>query len=161
MRRKSFEDMRCSVAQALEVVGEWWTLLIVRDLLMGVARFDDLQSRLGIARNVLTDRLTTLIDAGIVERRAYQHNPERYDYRLTDKGADLWIAVNALREWGDRWAAPEGPPVELRHRDCGGEVHLHAICDACGERITDRRQLRMHQGPGAGPHPIIPARRAT
>ena len=149
MRRKSFEDMRCSVAQALEIVGEWWTLLIVRDLMLGVTRFDDLQERLGIARNVLVDRLRTLVDAGVVERRKYQDGPERFEYRLTEKGADLWLVVTALREWGDRWAAPEGPPVEMVHRTCGEVTTVVPHCSACGE-VLQRRDLRMVVGPGDG-----------
>jgi DNA-binding HxlR family transcriptional regulator len=149
MRRKSFEDMHCSVAQTLEVVGEWWTLLIVRDLLLGVTRFDALQERLGIARNVLTDRLRTLVDAGVVERHRYQDNPERFDYRLTDKGRDLWLVVTAMREWGDRWAAPGGPPIEMEHRSCGHVASVVPTCSACGE-VLQRGDLRMVPGPGGG-----------
>ena len=101
MRRTSFEDVRCSVAQALEVVGEWWTLLIVRDLFLGVRRFDGIQRRLGIARNVLTDRLDHLVARGVVERRPYQANPVRHEYVLTEKGKALWPVIEALRAWGD------------------------------------------------------------
>lgn len=149
MRRKSFEDMRCSVAQALEIVGEWWTLLIVRDLLLGVSRFEELQARLGIARNVLTDRLAGLVAAGVVEKVAYQQNPERFDYRLTEKGADLWLVVTAMRQWGDKWAAPAGAPVQLEHRACGHVAELVPTCGACGD-VVDRRDVRMVEGPGGG-----------
>ncbi|QGG94344.1 winged helix-turn-helix transcriptional regulator [Actinomarinicola tropica] len=152
MRRKSFEDMRCSIAQALEVVGEWWTLLVVRDLLLGVTRFEELQERLGIARNVLTDRLRTLVDAGVVERRKYQDNPERFEYRLTEKGRDLWVVVTAMREWGDRWSAPDGPPVELVHRTCGERTTLVPTCSSCGE-VLERRDLVAVPGPGGGKVP--------
>lgn len=148
MRKASFSDMRCSIAQALEVIGEWWTPLIVRDLMMGVSRFEALQSRLGIARNVLTDRLNHLVDRGIVERVSYQDNPPRYDYRLTEKGADLWLAITALREWGDRWEAPHGPPIELVHRACGHVTTVVPTCSACGE-VLDRRGVRAVEGPGA------------
>jgi DNA-binding HxlR family transcriptional regulator len=160
MRRTSFEDMRCSVAQTLEIVGEWWTLLIVRDLLLGVSRFDELQARLGIARNVLTDRLATLTEAGIVERVAYQDSPPRYDYLLTDKGADLWMVITAMREWGDRWVAPQGPPVDVLHRRCGQTMRVVPTCSACGEPV-ERGDLRVVAGPGAGPEAIVPARRPT
>jgi DNA-binding HxlR family transcriptional regulator len=136
------------------VVGEWWTLLIVRDLLLGVTRFDDLQQWLGIARNVLTDRLRTLEGAGVVERRAYQQHPERFDYRLTDKGADLWTVVTAVREWGDRWAAPAGPPVELVHRPCGQVATVVATCSSCGEPL-ERTDLRVVVGPGGGAEVLV------
>jgi DNA-binding HxlR family transcriptional regulator len=152
MRRTSFEDMRCSIAQTLEVVGEWWTLLVVRDLLLGVTRFEAIQERLGISRNILTDRLRTLEEAGIVERRPYQERPARYDYRLTEKGRDLWTVVNAMREWGDRWAAPDGPPVELVHRRCGHVTHAVPTCAGCGEPLV-YDELRMRPGPGGGELP--------
>lgn len=144
--------MHCSVAQTLEIVGEWWTLLVVRDLLLGVTRFDELQQRLGISRNILSDRLRTLIEAGVVERHPYQHNPERHDYRLTEKGADLWLVVSAIRQWGDRWAAPDGPPVELEHRSCGHRTTVVPCCSACGERL-EPHDLRPVVGPGAGDLP--------
>lgn len=145
--------MRCSVAQTLELVGEWWTLLIVRDLQLGVTRFEDFQSRLGIARNVLADRLRGLVDAGIVEKVPYQQHPERFDYRLTEKGADLWGVVNAMRQWGDRWAAPDGPPLEFVHRTCGNVTTLVPTCDVCGE-VVERTDVRAVAGPGAGRDPL-------
>jgi DNA-binding HxlR family transcriptional regulator len=110
MRRTSFEDMQCSVAQALEVVGEWWSFLIIRDAFLGVNRFGQFQDRLGIARNVLSARLDALVEHGVLKRVAYQDNPVRHEYKLTEKGRDLWLSLTALREWGDRWAAPDGPP---------------------------------------------------
>lgn len=155
MRRTSFEEMRCSVAQALEVVGEWWTLLIVRDLLMGVTRFDTLQERLGISRNILADRLETLVGNGVVEKVPYQDHPVRYDYRLTSKGRDLWTVVTALREWGDRWIAPDGPPAEMVHRTCGHVTHVDHRCDRCGEPLAG--SITMTAGPGAGANPVVTA----
>src|SRR5215207_8178729 len=117
--------MDCSVARTLEVVGEWWTMLIVRDAFFGVTRFDDFQRRLGIARNVLTARLDKLVEVGVLERVAYQERPRRYEYRLTAKGRDLWPVLNALREWGDRWTAgDDGPPLDLVHRACGEVTHV-------------------------------------
>ena len=109
MERKSFADMDCSVAQCLEVVGEWWSMLIVRDVFLGVSRFDDFQRRLGISRNILQQRLARLVDAGVLARVPYSEHPPRYDYRLTDKGRDLWPVLTAMRQWGDRYARPVGP----------------------------------------------------
>jgi DNA-binding HxlR family transcriptional regulator len=159
MRRKSFDDMRCSVAQTLEVVGEWWTFLVVRDLFLGVHRFDDIQRRLGISRNVLTERLDHLVTHGVVERRPYQERPLRHEYVLTDKGRSLWPVLSALREWGDQWAAPDGPPVEVVHRDCGGHPRVEHVCPVCGE-VVRLGEVRAVAGPGGDPdEPILPARR--
>ncbi|MCA9846822.1 MAG: helix-turn-helix transcriptional regulator [Dehalococcoidia bacterium] len=149
MRRASFADMNCSIAQALEVIGEWWTPLIVRDLMLGVSRFDDFQSRLGISRNVLTERLGRLESLGIVERAPYQEKPPRYDYRLTEKGRDLWVVMTAMREWGDRWAAPDGAPIVTLHRVCGHETTIVPTCSHCGE-VLDARDLKATHGPARG-----------
>lgn len=158
MRRKSFEDVNCSVAQCLEVVGEWWTLLIVRDLFLGVRRFDELQIRLDISRNVLTERLEHLIAHGVVERRPYQERPVRNDYVLTDKGRSLWPVLSAMRQWGDEWAAPNGPPLEVVHKGCGERSHVVTTCSACGEAMGPR-DVRAVAGPGATPGaPLIPSR---
>jgi DNA-binding HxlR family transcriptional regulator len=148
MRRASFEDMHCSVAQTLEVVGEWWTLLIVRDALLGVRRFDHFQRRLGISRNVLQERLARLVELDLLERVPYQDHPPRHEYHLTEKGQDLWPVLTALRQWGDRWAAPDGPPVLLEHTRCGELVDAVYRCSECGD-------LRMRPGPGAGPGGIF------
>lgn len=148
MQRRSFEELSCSVAQALEVIGEWWTPLILRDLFLGVTRFDDFIERLNISRNVLTARLTHLVDHDVIARVAYQDNPVRYDYRLTDKGKDLWVVLSALQGWGDRWAAPSGPPVEMIHKECGHVTHVVPACSECGE-VMERRSVRVQAGPGA------------
>ena len=148
MRRTSFEDMNCSVAQCLEVVGEWWTMLIIRDLFLGVRRFDAIQERLGISRNVLTDRLEHLIAHGVVERRPYQQRPLRHDYVLTDKGRALWPVLNAMREWGDQYRAPNGPPLDIVHTTCGHTARLVPTCSSCGEEL-DPRHVRARPGPGA------------
>ncbi len=150
MQRTSFEGMNCSVAQCLEVIGEWWSMLIIRDVFLGVRRFDDFQSRLGISRNILTTRLTTLVDAGILEKVPYQDRPVRYEYRLTAKGRDLWPVLTTMREWGDRWAAPRGAPLELVHQACGETMVLHHTCRSCGEAV-DSRSVRARPGPGARP----------
>ncbi|WP_194813605.1 helix-turn-helix domain-containing protein [Nocardia sp. XZ_19_385] len=155
MRRMSFEDMNCSVAQCLEVVGEWWTLLIVRDALFGVTRFDDFRARLGIARNVLTQRLEHLVAHGVLTREPYQQNPIRYDYRLTAKGRALWSVVNAMRQWGDEWAAPDGPPIQAVHESCGHVATIEPHCSSCGERVH-ARDLHPVYGPGARDHTLLP-----
>src|ERR1700722_12792958 len=108
--------MDCSVAQCLEVVGEWWNMLIVRDAFMGVTRFEEFQRHLGISRNILQHRLVSLVDAGVLVRIPYSEHPPRHDYRLTDKGRDLWPVLTAMRQWGDRSAAPPGRPRPGPHQ---------------------------------------------
>ncbi|WUD66466.1 helix-turn-helix transcriptional regulator [Nocardia sp. NBC_00508] len=138
------------------MVGEWWTLLIVRDALFGVTRFDDFRARLGIARNVLTQRLEHLVDHGVLSREPYQDNPVRYDYRLTPKGRSLWLVVTAMRQWGDEWAAPDGPPVQSLHTGCGHVATIEPVCSACGERVG-ARDLRPVLGPGAKDPFLLPS----
>ena len=135
MQRSSFREMNCSIGQSLEVVGEWWSLLIIRDAFMGVTRFDEFQERLGIARNVLNQRLSHLVEEGVFERVAYNERPPRFDYVLTDQGRDLWPVVVALRQWGDRWRAPDGPPLQLVHRECGHIAELVPVCAHCGDPV--------------------------
>lgn len=148
MERKSFEHMSCSVAQCLEVIGEWWTMLVVRDAFLGVRRFDEFQERLGIARNVLALRLSKLVDVGVLQRRQYQERPERFEYVLTAKGRDLWPVLNAMRQWGDLHAAPDGPPLKLVHRQCGHAAALVLTCSHCGARVS-HRDVQAEPGPGA------------
>jgi DNA-binding HxlR family transcriptional regulator len=147
MHRTSFREMNCSVAQCLEVVGEWWSMLIVRDLFLGITRFEDFHQRLGISRNILNQRLEHLVEHGVVDRVAYCEHPVRYDYRLTDKGKDLWGVLTAMRQWGDRWAAPAGAPLELVHTGCGQVAHVVGACSACAEPVS-RRDMRAVSGPG-------------
>ena len=148
MERKSFSGMHCSVAQCLEVVGEWWSLLIVRDAFLGVTRFDQFQERLGISRNVLNHRLARLVDAGVLVKVRYSEHPPRFDYRLTDKGRDLWPVLTTMRQWGDKYAAPDGPPLQLIHQDCGEISEALLACSACGESMGPR-DVRAIPGPGA------------
>src|SRR5690242_3444823 len=148
MQRTSFEDMNCSVAQCLEVVGEWWSLLIVRDAFLGVRRFDQFQERLGISRNILTERLSRLVDAGIFEKVPYSDRPLRHEYRLTDRGRDLWPVITAMRQWGDKYSALGGPPVQVVHKACGEVVDAVMVCSACGEPLS-AHAVRAVAGPGA------------
>jgi len=147
MERKSFADMHCSVAQCLEVVGEWWSMLIVRDAFLGVTRFDQFQERLGISRNILKQRLDNLTDHGVLEKVAYSDHPPRHEYRLTAKGQDLGPVVTTMRQWGDKYAAPDGPPVQLVHERCGTVFHAEMTCSNCGERVL-AREVRVVPGPG-------------
>ena len=148
VQRASFKDMHCSVAQCLEVVGEWWSLLIVRDAFLGVTRFDEFAERLGISRNVLNQRLGRLVEMGIFDRVPYCERPPRFEYRLTDKGRDLWAVITAMRQWGDRWAAPDGPPVQIVHRGCGQMTDVLTVCRVCGEPMG-ARDVQEIRGPGA------------
>jgi DNA-binding HxlR family transcriptional regulator len=116
MLKNDYDGQNCSIAGALEVIGERWSLLIVREVMLGVRRFDEIQADLGIARNVLQTRLTRLIEQGVLERRPYQERPLRHEYRLTDKGLDLWPAIVALMRWGDRYAARLARAPGLRRR---------------------------------------------
>jgi DNA-binding HxlR family transcriptional regulator len=157
MDRKSFAGMDCSVAQCLEVVGEWWSMLVVRDAFLGVTRFDAFQQRLGISRNILQQRLARLVDAGVLYREPYSEHPLRYDYRLTDKGRDLWPVLTAMRQWGDRHAAPGGPPLVVTHRECGSSADTVLVCGSCGERVGPRDVKAAH-GPGSSQGQILPPR---
>ena len=130
--------MNCSVARTLEVIGEWWTMLVVREAFNGVRRFDEFQGRLGIARNVLATRLQGLVGHGILERRLYQERPERFEYRLTDKGRDLYPVLISLMRWGDKYTVGEsGPPVLLTH-ECGHDPEAMLACSSCGKQIVPR-----------------------
>lgn len=149
MRKVSFADMNCSIAQTLEIIGEWWTLLILRDAFFGIRRFDDFVERLGISRNVLTNRLDRLVDAEVFERRPYDEGRGRYDYVLTDKGRALWPVLVSIRQWGDEWVLGAGnEPVLLQHRDCGHDTTAVMTCNVCGQHL-DARSVRMIPGPGA------------
>ncbi|MFL5846169.1 MAG: winged helix-turn-helix transcriptional regulator [Solirubrobacteraceae bacterium] len=159
MLKRTYENQVCSIAGTLELIGERWTLLILRDIFLGIRRFDDLQRELGIARNVLRDRLNLLVDADILEKRPYQERPPRFDYRLTEKGIDLWPVMHSMMSWGDKHTAgDDGPPTVVEHRDCGGRIDEHAVCEKCGEPVG-ARDVRAKPGPGAPPdHPWHTAR---
>jgi DNA-binding HxlR family transcriptional regulator len=133
---RSYPNQVCSVARALEVVGERWSLLILRDALFGFTRFEDFRERLGIASNVLTARLERLSEEGLLERRLYQERPERHEYVLTDKGHGLAPALMMLMKWGDEhYAAEAGPPMLTIHRGCGGKVDRRMHCGRCRDHV--------------------------
>lgn len=133
MRRQTLSEMPCPVARALDIVGEWWTLVIVRDAFRGARRFEDFRST-GIADNILSARLKRLVNEGIFERRAYQEHPERFEYLLTEKGRDLLMVVGALATWGKRWTV--GPDrSRITHVACGHKVTLQAYCEECAVPI--------------------------
>jgi len=148
MLARDYPDQDCSAARTLAVIGERWTLLVIRDVLTGMRRFEEIQRSLGIARNVLAARLRRLVDEGILEQRPYSEHPPRYEYFLTDKGLDLWPVLVAMMAWGDRHASPSGPPLLLEHKGCGGGIDDRRICDRCGERLSVR-DARAVPGPGA------------
>jgi len=148
MLGNDYSDLNCSIARTLELVGERWTVLVLRDIFLGIRRFDALQSDLGIARNVLAARLERLVAEGILEKVPYQERPRRNEYRLSAKGLDLWPAVMELMQWGDRHAAPAGPPMLIRHVGCGGELGERRVCTRCGEPLGVR-DVRAEPGPGA------------
>ena len=145
MSEATWDRSRCSVAGTLSVVGEKWSLLVLREAFLGVRRFADFQRALGAPRAVLTDRLATLVDQGILLRVPYQAEGERqrHEYRLTAKGIDLYPTLVALMEWGDRYLTGEAPaPVELRHRGaCGAPVRLTLTCDE-GHELAGPREVR-------------------
>ena len=148
MRHSGLQQENCSIARTVAVLGERWTLVILREAFTRRRRFEDIQRDLGIARNILADRLQRLVAEGILERRAYQQRPERFEYRLTDKGRDLYPVLIALMQWGDRYTAGDaGPPVELIHEPCGQHTQPRLVCDHCGEPI-DPRDMRPQPGPG-------------
>jgi DNA-binding HxlR family transcriptional regulator len=138
-------DVTCSIARTLQVIGDRWTLLILRDAFRGVRRFDEFASDLGIARNLLTDRLHRLVDHGIFEKVPYQERPRRYEYRLTDRGVDLSPALVAFMRWGDVHLADDQPPVVLVHGKCGHPLDQVFVCPHCDETITPR-QIRSRPG---------------
>ncbi len=148
MLGKTYDSQVCSIARALEVVGERWSLLIIRDAVFaGVTRYSDFQHNLGIATNILKARLEGFVAEGIMERRESDDQPGLHEYVLTDAGRDLAPALIALTEWGDRWAAPGEPPILYTHTVCGGSVGQQTICTTCGI-VHDPAEVRANPGPG-------------
>jgi len=157
MERTHYRASNCSIARTLEVVGEKWTLLILRESFYGSTRFEQFHRVLQCPRNLLSERLTKLVDEGILERSEYREpgSRARNEYRLTDEGRELAAALLALRQWGDRHKAdPDGPPVVTRHIGCGKHVHVALVCDS-GHVIDSIDEVEMVDGPGA--LPAVPA----
>jgi DNA-binding HxlR family transcriptional regulator len=133
---KDFPRDACSVASTLEVIGERWTMHVLREAFLGVRRFEDFRRNIGVARNILSDRLNTLVGEEILRRELYNEHPPRYEYRLTRKGVDLYGILIELMRWGSRWAPnPDGPAIVLRHRGCGTVVQPTLACPECGEAV--------------------------
>jgi DNA-binding HxlR family transcriptional regulator len=148
MQRTDFSEMACSIARTLDVIGEPWSPLILRDVWVGISRFEQLQADLGISRKVLTERLNHLVERGIIARRPYDQRP-RYQYVLTDKGTELVDLLMVMVRWGDKWLAGEaGPPVLYRHHTCGQISSVDLRCAHCGEPMR-AGDIDLLPGPGA------------
>ena len=150
MLPRSYDTQRCSIARTLEIVGDRWTMLVVREAFSGTRRFEHFQRNLGIARTVLAQRLGRLVDDGLLRKERYQDHPERFEYRLTGKGLDLWPVLMALLTWGDRYAI-EGPPsVVVLHQGCGGGVDDRRMCTRCGNALGPFDVLARFDDPRRG-----------
>lgn len=151
MQRTQFGAMACSIARTMDVIGEPWSPLIVRNIYVGINRFDQLQQSLGISRKVLAERLRWLTANGVLERREYSHRPARYEYLLTGKGRELVEVLMVMVAWGDKWLAGEaGPPVLYRHHACGQIGHAELHCSECGQPMR-ATGIDVLPGPGAPP----------
>ena len=149
MRWDELEKETCSVARTVSVIGDRWTLLVLRECFLRVRRFEEFQSRLGITRHLLADRLRKLVKAGVLKKVAYQERPKRFEYRLTDKGLDLHPLMMAIVHWGDtHMAGKRGRPLLHRHKGCGRDFDPVTVCSQCGEPI-DARGVHVRPGPGA------------
>jgi len=153
MKHSELFDENCAIARSSGIVGERWVWVIMRQAFNGARRFEDFQRGTAMARNVLTDKLAMLVEQGILERRPYGGGPERErsEYRLTQKGRELFGVYVALMEWGNRWTGLPAPPVELLHKPCGERMHAHVVCSQCGEEI-DARDTEPVVGPGSLTH---------
>lgn len=148
MQKANLAALPCSLARGLQIVGEWWTLLVLRDICFGVRRFEEIHDHLGIARNILAARLDTLAEHGMVERRRYRTHPDRYEYHPTEMASDLVPAILALVAWGDRWVSPDGPPMLFTHQTCGHDTVATVVCSHCGQPLT-HGDIALHVGAGA------------
>ena len=153
MRRTDTSQWPCNIARSAHVLGDHWNILLIRQACLGMRRYEDLQRALGIGRNMLTLRLTSLVDEGILERVVYQRNPVRHEYRLTEKGRDAYTVLAAMDAWGRRWlAGSEGSPVLLHHGPCDHDMHALVVCSECREPI-DVREVTARAAPGAEASP--------
>jgi DNA-binding HxlR family transcriptional regulator len=148
VKRTSFANWPCSIARTVDLIGDGWTPMVMREAFYGTTRFDDFERALGIGRHVLSQRLGRLVDAGVLEQRAYQQNPLRHDYLLTEQGRELFPVLAAMMAWGDRWlASADGPPILLRHAKCGHDARAEVVCGDCGEPL-ELDDVMLHLGPG-------------
>jgi DNA-binding HxlR family transcriptional regulator len=151
MRRTRFADWPCSIARTVDLTGDWWTPLVMREAFYGARRFEQFQQHLGLSRNVLAQRLEHLVEEDMLTRVPYQDRPVRHEYRLTEKGRDFFTVLAAMISWGDRWlAGPGGPPIELRDRETGLPVRPQ-VTDATTGRPLDVRTIVATPGPGLPP----------
>lgn len=148
MKNESFKHLECSLARSLDMVGDWWTLLIVRDLFYGIDTFDKLCQDLSIARNILADRLKKLTERGLIEKLQGERGVRKRAYRLTPKGKDLFPIIMALVAWGDRWESPSGPPIVFLHSPDGHPAQPSVVCSQCGKALLPK-DIRPQPGPGA------------
>ena len=148
----AYDADACSVSRTVGILGDRWTVLVLREVFNGVRRFAEIQEHLGVSKSVLTQRLQQLVDDGVLERRPYQEPGDRprHEYRLTDRGRDLRPVLVAMMDFGDRHLSGGEPPVRLMHRDCGQQVHARLVCD-CGHQVTTAREVAIAPGPGAEP----------
>jgi DNA-binding HxlR family transcriptional regulator len=159
--RTSLSEVACSVARATDLFADAWTALIMRDVLVGITRFDDLAADLGLSRKVLAARLTRLVEEDVLAKERYQESPPREHYQATDKGKELYPVLLALMNWGDRWySGPAGPPARIRHLDCGHIITPVSACSHCGKPLTVDNTTQL-PGPGGrsgpGTHLLGPA----
>lgn len=148
VRRTSFENWPCSLARTVDLLGDWWSPLVLREVYFGGRRFEAIQNALGIGRNVLAQRLARFVDEGILVRQKYQDRPERYEYLLTEKGSDLVGVLTVMMRWGDRWLdRGKGPPLVLRHSTCDSLTHAEVVCANCREPLL-LSDLEIELGPG-------------
>jgi DNA-binding HxlR family transcriptional regulator len=161
VRRTRFDDWDCSVARTTDILGDWWTPMVLRSAFLGARRFEEFADALGIPRNVLTERLNRLVDEGIMERQPYQERPVRYSYRLTEKGVALWPVIVTMLEWGNQWLSwpADVPPVHLVDRE-SGEVLEPMLVDRRTGVAMDPRKTRARYGPGRGSRPSADDSRA-
>jgi DNA-binding HxlR family transcriptional regulator len=145
---RPFTDQNCSVAGSLEIVGDRWTLLVMREVLLGRRRFAEIRRNTGAAPNILSDRLHMLVEHGLLRRRLYSEHPESYEYVATQKGSDLNPVIVSLLQWGDRYTAPAGPPRVPIHATCGHDARVELRCSHCAELI-ESAELKTRPGPGA------------
>src|ERR1700754_4363793 len=147
MPKQQFANISCSIARAVDVIGQRWTPLIVRDLFAGLTKFEDIRRDLGIASNILAARLDELERHGVVERRQYQSMPTRHEYVLTERGRDLYPVMATLVAWGDKWLSPDGPPAVIVHADCGHPTTAKTVCAHCGGELNAGNAIHA-PGPG-------------